>query len=292
MGSTVRTADGRTLTAQEWGDPDGTAVLLLHGTPGSRLGIAPARTLDRRPGVRFFAYDRPGYGGSDRAEGRDVAHCAQDAAAVADALGIRSFAVLGRSGGGAHALACAALLPGRVTATAALVAPAPRDGEGLDWFAGMTPYNVREYTLALRGTEALTASLAPQAASIREDPGLLLAEISQGLSPSDAEALAEPATRAMLLTNYRTALGTSADGWIDDCLALARPWGFDPADIPGRVLLWHGAQDAFSPVGHFHWLAHWIPHAEATLAEGMGHFGALTAFDDVLDRLLNPKETP
>ncbi|MER7174231.1 alpha/beta fold hydrolase [Streptomyces mesophilus] len=286
MISKVRTRDGRTLTAQDWGDPHGRAVLLLHGTPGSRLGIAPAEVLARWPGVRFFAYDRPGYGGSDRVEGRDVAHCARDAAEVADALGIRSFAVLGRSGGGAHALACAALLPERITGAAALVATAPRDGAGLDWFAGMTPYNVREYSLALRGAGALTASLVPQAEAIRAEPSRLLTGIAEGLSPSDAQVVADPAVRAMLLANYREALATSAYGWIDDCLALSRPWGFDPADIRGRVLLWHGAEDTFSPVGHFHWLARRIPHADAVLAEGAGHFGALAAFDSVLEWLL------
>jgi len=57
-------------------------------------------------------------------------------AAIADALGLGRFAVLGHSGGGPHALACAALLPARVTAAVSVSAPAPFDADGLDWFAG------------------------------------------------------------------------------------------------------------------------------------------------------------
>ncbi|TLS43525.1 alpha/beta hydrolase, partial [Streptomyces montanus] len=91
--------DGRRLAFEEWGDKGGTPVVLLHGTPGCRYGSVPEKVREARPGVRFIAYDRPGYGESDRGPGRRVADAARDVAAVADALGLDRFAVLGRSGG-------------------------------------------------------------------------------------------------------------------------------------------------------------------------------------------------
>ncbi|MEU9702040.1 alpha/beta hydrolase [Streptomyces sp. NPDC047981] len=286
MGKHVRTADGRLLLAEEWGNPAGTPVLLLHGTPGSRLGTALPDLPERRPDLRFFAYDRPGYGGSDRHPGRRVADAARDAAAVADALGVDRFAVVGRSGGAPHALACAALLPERVLAAAALVSIAPRDAAGLDWFGGMTPFNVREFGLATEAPERLDADLAARAAAIRKDPERLVEDLRAELSDHDLPVVSDPAVRATLLRAYREALGTTHHGWTDDCLAFTHPWGFDVSAITTPVLLWHGLDDAFSPPDHTRWLAATIPDATLELVPAAGHFAAQYALPSVLDRLL------
>src|SRR5690606_26673026 len=117
----VVTPDGRRLAVEQRGRPDGHPVFLLHGTPGSRLGPRPRASVLYRLGIRLITFDRPGYGGSDRMRGRRVADVAADVACIADALGLGAFAVVGRSGGAPHALACAALMPDRVTRVAALV---------------------------------------------------------------------------------------------------------------------------------------------------------------------------
>ncbi|MFE7510031.1 alpha/beta fold hydrolase, partial [Streptomyces sp. NPDC057540] len=127
------------------------------------------------PGSGVLSYDRPGYGESRRAPGRRGADAARDAAAVADAFGIERFAVVGRSGGGPHALACAALLPDRVRAAAVRGGLAPPDAAGLEWYAGMTPFNVREHGLArahLDGSDpgGLERDLAARAAVLRRNP--------------------------------------------------------------------------------------------------------------------------
>ncbi|MGW2017528.1 alpha/beta fold hydrolase [Streptomyces sp. NPDC001927] len=285
MGKHVRTDDGRLLLAEEWGNPAGTPVLLLHGTPGSRLGTALPDLPERRPDLRFFAYDRPGYGGSDRHPGRRVADAAGDAAAVADALGIDRFAVVGRSGGAPHALACAALLPERVRAAAALVSIAPRDAAGLDWFAGMTPFNVREFGLADEAPELLDADLAARAAAIRRDPERLVEDLRAELSDHDLPIVSDPAVRATLLRSYREALGATHHGWTDDSLAFTRPWGFDVSAVTAPVLLWHGLDDAFSPPAHTRWLAGRIPGATLELVPDAGHFAAQYALPAVLEWL-------
>lgn len=133
MKFTVKTPDGRQLATQLDGDPEGRPIFLLHGTPGSRLGPRPRSAVLHRLGVQLISFDRPGYGESDRLEGRRVADAAADVLAIADAYGLDRFAVVGRSGGGPHALACAALLPDRLTRAAVLVGIAPRGAEGLGW---------------------------------------------------------------------------------------------------------------------------------------------------------------
>ncbi|GHA59768.1 alpha/beta hydrolase [Streptomyces tauricus] len=285
MPSGIRMRDGRRLAFQEWGDPEGTPVVLLHGTPGCRTGVVPQDMIDARPEVRFIAYDRPGYGDSDRGPGRRVAQAARDVAALADALDLGPFAVLGRSGGAPHALACAALLPTRVRRAAALASLAPPSSEGLNWFEGMAESHVEEYTGALTDPVDFAERLASRAAGIRTDPAQFLASIRDGLTESDRRIVSAPAVSDMLLRGYREALRTSAYGWLDDNLALLSHWGFDPARITRPVLLWHGAEDTFSPVGHFEWLARNIPRARPVLDPKGGHFSALEALPDVLDWL-------
>lgn len=237
-------------------------------------------------GARLISFDRPGYGGSDRRPGRRVVDVVEDVTAVADALELDRFAVAGRSGGGPHALACAALLPTRVTRAAALVALAPRDAEGLDWFAGMTPFNIKDFHAALTDPERYATGIIPRSAAIRSNPARLLEELRSDLTDEDRLIVSDNAIRSMLLRNYREALRTSPYGWIDDAIALTRPWGFDPAQIGVPVLLWHGAKDPFSPASHFFWLAARIPHAKAVLDPKAAHFAALRALPGVLEWLL------
>jgi pimeloyl-ACP methyl ester carboxylesterase len=282
----VRTPDGRQLAVETWGDPDGWPVFLLHGTPGSRLGPCPRGIVLYQLGIRLIAFDRPGYGGSDPLNGRSVADVAVDVAAIADAFRYDRFAVVGRSGGGPHALACAALLPQRTTRVAVLVSLAPRTAEGLDWFDGMAASNVTDYTAASAGHGRLAPRLAHKAESIRADPENLVRGLHAELSGPDRRIVGDAGIRMMLVRNFAEALRNSAQGWIDDALAFCAPWGFDPAAITVPVLLWHGENDVFSPVGHARWLAERIRSATVVVQPGAAHFGALGVLPDVLHWLV------
>ena len=131
-------------------------ILGQHGTPGSgrlyRTEIEGAERL----GVRLLAYNRPGYAGSTPHPGRSVADAASDVAAIMDALGVERFVTYGWSGGGPHALACAALLEGRCAAAATMAGVAPVDAADLEFMAGMGAGNVEEF-----GT-APSAAAAPE----------------------------------------------------------------------------------------------------------------------------------
>lgn len=278
----VSSGDGRQLWVTEWGNLSGAPVFLLHGTPGSRFGPKPRDALLYRQGIRLITYDRPGYGGSDRLRGRRVVHAAQDVAAIADHLSLDHFAVVGRSGGGPHALACAALLPSRVRRVAALVSLAPPDAEGLDWSAGMTRSNVVEFAAARRGHDELVGRLEVYGAEIRADPASRMPFQDADLPESDQLVISDYGVRHMLMSNFAEGLRTSIYGWADDNLSFISPWGFSAADISVPVLLWHGLDDIFSPVSHTRWLAGQIRHANVMLEPGAAHFGAVRVLPDVL----------
>jgi pimeloyl-ACP methyl ester carboxylesterase len=279
---TVRAADGRRLSTQVSGDPDGSPIFLLHGTPGSRLGPRPRGAVLHRLGVRLISFDRPGYGGSDRLPGRRVADVAADVLAIADAYRLGKFAVVGRSGGGPHALACAALLPDRMTRAAVLVGLAPRGAYGLDWFDGMAQSNVLEFTAAANGYEGIAARLTAAADSIRANPASLLARLQAELPDSDRRVVADRGIRLMLLQTYAEALRNSAYGWIDDAARILHALGIRLRDRHHScpVLAWGGRRVlAGQPC---RWLADKIPNATAVVQAGAAHFGALDVLPDIL----------
>jgi pimeloyl-ACP methyl ester carboxylesterase len=283
----IRVPDGRRLSVEFSGHPDGRAVFLLHGMPGSRLGPRPRGMVLYRLGIKLIAFDRPGYGDSDRQAGRRVADVVADVTAIADAYGIERFAVAGRSGGGPHALACAALLPDRVTRAAVLVSLAPPGAAGLDWFDGMAQSNVVSFIAAAAGHDPLAARLTLAAQEIRANPASWLARLHSELPDSDRRVVGDAGIRALLVAAHAEALRTSVYGWIDDAMALCGHWGFDPASVTVPVLLWHGEHDVFSPVSHARWLAKQIPGATVIVQAGAAHFGALNVLPDVLRWLVS-----
>jgi pimeloyl-ACP methyl ester carboxylesterase len=286
----VRLADGRNVAVKVSGSPTGHPVFLMHGTPGSRVAPLPRSLVLHGLGVRLITFDRPGYGDSDRLGSRQVVDVVPDVEAIADRLGIDEFAVLGRSGGGPHALACAAQLPDRVTRAAILVSLAPWTAEGLDWFAGMSDSNIQEFKDASTQPEALTAALVQTAAAIRNNPSSHVTTLSPELPEADQRVVADSRLRELLARNYAEALRGSADGWIDDSIAFISPWGFEPAEIKVPVLVWHGQDDVFSPVAHSRWLADQIPNASMLIQPGAAHFAAIEVMPDVLSWLIRPPD--
>jgi pimeloyl-ACP methyl ester carboxylesterase len=277
---------GHKLRIDVTGDPDGSPVFLLHGTPGSRKGPRPRNVVLHRMGVRLISYDRPGYGESDRREGRDVGSAAADVAAIADQLGIGAFAVVGRSGGGPHALACAARLAGRITRAAVLVSLAPADATDLNWYAGMSELNVAEYAAADRSRHKLIDDVVKHANRIQENPEALIHLLAPALRGIDRRVTDDVAMRRQLTATYAEAICNGPYGWIDDVFALRRPWGFRLESVAAPVLLWHGRADTFSPAGHTRWLASRIPHATVAIDSDAGHFGAVEILPDALSWLI------
>jgi pimeloyl-ACP methyl ester carboxylesterase len=271
----VTAPDGRALEVHLAGDPGGRAVVVHHGTPGS--GSLYARHAEHAAacGLRLIGYDRPGYGGSDRHHGRAVADAAGDVAAILDALGVERFATWGASGGGPHALACAALLADRCAVAVTIAGVAPRDAPGLDWPAGMGEDNVAEFAAAEAGEEALAAFLRPALPGLREiRTADLVGAMRSLLSEVDAAALTD-ALGDHVAGQFRHGLEPGAAGWIDDDLAFTRDWGFALDDVAAPVVVWQGEHDLMVPAAHGRWLGEHVPGAELRLSDADGHISLL-----------------
>ena len=214
---------------------------------------------------------------------------AGDAATVLDDLGADQFVTIGWSGGGPHALACAALLPGRCLAATSLAGVAPARAAGLDWVAGMGPENIEEFGAAEQGEAALTGYLTPAADALRQVTGEQVAGALGGLvSAVDRDVVTAEFTD-YLAASFRAALSTGIAGWRDDDLAFVADWGF-PAEQAGQVpvAVWQGTEDRMVPYPHGGWLAGHIPGARAHLLTGEGHLSlAARGFGAVLDDLLD-----
>jgi pimeloyl-ACP methyl ester carboxylesterase len=279
--------DSRTLHVYDEGDPDGVTVLVHHGTPSSGR-LYPAAVDDARArGIRLIGYDRPGYGGSSAEPGRSVGDAAADVAWLLDALEVGRFASSGHSGGGPHSLACAALLPERCVAAAALASPGPYGAEGLDWLEGMGELNVEEFGLALAGAEALEPAIKRNQAEIfSAGPDELRQALLTVLSPVDQAAFT-PEVGEFMYSVIAEGAAERIEGWRDDDLAFAKPWGFEPADIRVPVLLLQGVHDLMVPPGHGRWLAARIPGVEAEVSDADGHITlAVGRIPDVHEWLL------
>jgi pimeloyl-ACP methyl ester carboxylesterase len=231
----------------------------------------PDVRLATRQGIRLISYDRPGYGGSTPQPGRTVADCARDVRAIASGLGIERLAVWGISGGGPHALACAALLPDLVPAVGVLASVAPWGAAGLDYFAGMGELNVEDTRLFLEDRAAARAKCERERLEFLEtSPEQLQEALKTLLSPVDAAVLTGELAQ-YLVACTRSGLAPSAEGWWEDTVAFMEPWGFDLGLIRTPVLLYHGRQDRFVPFGHGAWLAGQIPGVQAELTDDDGH---------------------
>jgi len=275
---TLETPDGRTLAYAVWGDPDGFPILALHGTPGCRLERWPHEDLYVELGVCLVTHDRAGYGRSDRRRGRRVADEVDDVRSLADELGFDQFGVTGGSGGGPHALACAALLPGRVVRATCRVGVAPLGDPGLEedeWLAGMDSENVKEFGWARAGEDVLTRELEAEEARIKErvavDPSTALEGFD--LSESDRAQMARPETMQITRESTFERSRNGVGGWVDDDLAFLQPWGFDIATISVPVLVWYGAADVLVPRAHGEWLASNVPGCLVRVDDAAGHLG-------------------
>ncbi|MDQ0188780.1 alpha/beta hydrolase [Alicyclobacillus cycloheptanicus] len=268
---TVTLSDGRTLSVMEAGNERDLAVIVHNGTP-SGAGLLTENIEDAAAlGLRLISYARPGYQASTRQPGRSVADAAKDTAELADLLSIERFATWGISGGGPHALACAALLPDRVVAAASLAGVAPYDAEGLDFMAGMGEDNIAEFGAALEGEKTLADYLSTQVpALLASTPAEMAAHMNSLLGGPD-KAVFTDAFGAEMAGLMQQAIADGIYGWLDDDLAFTKPWGFDAAQIRVPLQIWQGTQDLMVPCSHGQWLAQHIPQADIHISDTDGH---------------------
>jgi pimeloyl-ACP methyl ester carboxylesterase len=283
---TIGLPDGRRLGFAEFGPATGRAVFWLHGTPGARRQIPEAaRVAAIETNVRLIGIDRPGVGDSTPHLYRKLVDWGDDLAAVADALGIDRFALIGLSGGGPYVLASAAALPDRVVAGAVLGGVAPTQGDDaaegglVGWAARFGPT-----VAALRMPLGLFLTGAIWAVRPFGSPAL---ELYARVSPEgDRQMLARPEFKAMFLDDLLGGSRTGIRAPILDFVLFTRPWGFSLADIKQPIRWWHGDADHIVPLAHGQHVVDRLPDAELSIRPGESHLGTLAAAEEILETLL------
>lgn len=284
----VRCKDGRRLFVRVTGSPTGTPVLFHSGIPNSRQLFEPMLESGAARGLCHICYSRPGYEGSDRKPGRRVVDCVPDSLVIADALGVERFHVVGHSGGGPHALVCAACAPDRVMSAAVLAGCAPRSALGRMWTARMGRANLEEFRAVEEGDAALERFLkgcVAELGSVKSSDDFTA--VLEGL---DCEADRRCLNGAFLeyqLEGCRDIANGEIWGWFDDDKAIWGDWGIDIAEVSVPVTIWHGSEDRAVPLAHAEWLAENIPTAQARILPGEGHHSLIPShYGAVLDDLI------
>jgi pimeloyl-ACP methyl ester carboxylesterase len=275
-GRKLKLRDGRTLGYAEYGDPRGKPLILCHGTPGSRLDRHPDESIATSLGARLIVPDRPGYGLSTFQPHRCLLDWPDDVVELADALGIQRFAVLGVSGGGPHAAACAYKLSQRLTRAGLVAAVAPFDIPSAT--EGMAAINRRSAVVSRRVPFfVLRTILEWQARTFRHHPEALLDVLASQVGEADRAVLAAPRYRQVLAESIVEAYTQGGRGHAWESRLVARPWGFRALDIEVEVRLWQGEDDRLVPPTMGRYLAAAIPNCVPTFLPGEGHLSVIYA---------------
>jgi pimeloyl-ACP methyl ester carboxylesterase len=271
--------DKRYLAYAEYGDPHGKPVFLFHGAPGSRLFRYPDVSIAGRLGLRLITVDRPGYGLSDFQLGRQILDWPTDVTFLANALDLDRFAVIGLSGGGPYAMACAYKIPRRVTNLLLVSSPGPMDDPQLK--AGMRGEQRLQFSLARNAPWLLQLLMGPSTRHIPTDPNQILGKVIENY-PFDVDVVKRSGVFEMILEDTQEVFRQGTKGWIEDMKLLASPWGFDPHDLSVPAKLWHGERDENVLVATGHYLARAIPGCEATFYPSEGHLMGLNHWPEIL----------
>jgi len=282
--------DGRTLDVLVGGDASSQIALVCHhGTPSDATIWNDWHADAMENQLRLISVSRPGYASSQRKPGRSVSCAAADVEDVLDSLGVEKFLVIGWSGGGPHALACAALLPERCIAASVLAGVGPHGEPDLDSLSDMGPENIEHKKIAIQGEEPLREWAKVNAAAWFTIADEDLVAALGGLVPEiDVYALNEQGQAKIWASSIRRCLQNGIDGYIDDSLVFCKYWGFKPAAIQTPVTIWQGDLDLMVPFTHGQWFIKHIPNAKGMLEIGHGHISLIAdKKQDIIDDLVS-----
>lgn len=279
--TTVRLSDGRQLAYREQGDPAGRPVLLFHGSPGSRVQHHPDPELARQAGVRLITADRPGYGLSDAAPGRSLRDWAGDTAQLADALGLDRFSIIGISGAGVFALACAWLLTEGIERLLLVSSPAPLQAPGVKKSLPAGP----RFQLGVAARFPLLLRLVFSAyyrSARRLTPEKIRRKLRQELPPAEQSCLDAPGFPDMLLADAQEGGRQGAAATALELALIARPWDIPLTGIRVPTRVWQGEADTTVSQEMGEWLAGEIPGCRATFVPDAGHLLAFSHWQELL----------
>jgi len=261
----IKLRDGRSLGYAEYGDADGKPVFYFHGFPGSRIDwpLFDTDAIAARLNARIIAVDRPGMGLSDFKRARKLLDWPDDVIELADALQVDRFAVLGISGGGPYAAACAFKIPQRLTATTIVCGMGPFEAPGAkDGTAMLLP---GKFTLMRKSLLMLMAM------GLRRNPDRFLSQMKDAVAEPDKLLLAQPEVVQTFIYSMREAFRSGTRGASWDAVLYQRPWGYQLQDISMQIHLWHGELDTQVPVSVGQYVANAAPDCQSKFLPDEGH---------------------
>jgi pimeloyl-ACP methyl ester carboxylesterase len=277
--------DGRRLGYGEIGDPGGSPVFYFHGFPGSRLEIELVSHYLEETKMRIIAPERPGFGLSDFKKGRTIGEWPDDLLQLAEDLGLDQFAVLGLSGGGPYALACAWKIPARLTSVVIVCGLGPvDDAEMLRQILWLNRFGLS----VARKSVILSDRLVSLAAIfIRHFPEKIIEHLLKRMPSPDQEVLNPPGVREILSQSFREAVRFGYRGPAREVILYSRPWDFRVEDIRMAVDLFYGEEDTIVPSIFGKRLEKMIPRCQASFFPHEGHFSLiLNQWQAIIEKLI------
>ncbi|MFE8702843.1 alpha/beta fold hydrolase [Cytobacillus sp. FJAT-54145] len=270
---TIQLKDGRKIGYIEYGDKTGIPVLFFHGTPGSRLLYLDDDDVAKSLGVRLISIERPGFGLSTPKPNRTLLDWADDVSEVADQFNLHKFSIIGVSGGGAFAAACAFKLSERLH-SATLIASATPFPNGKPPKSMMTA-NKLAFILDKKAPWLMRASYRLHKKIMTEKPEKYIRDTKKGnkhLNEWDRKFLQTDEDVKAMMLHLGEAFRMSVDECVNEPVLLSKPWGFSASEIKTPVYVWHGENDKMSPFDEMKKLAASIPDCETNYIPGAGHF--------------------
>lgn len=266
--------DGRKVAFDIHGDPAGPPVLYMHGVPSSRLEVHVFGLADaaRQARVQLIAIDRPGIGGTDPRAARTLLDCADDVAAVADALEHSRFALLGYSAGSPSALAAASQLADRITTLGVVSGIAAGDRPELT--TGQADEVARLFGWARTHPPRLRAMLHGMRFALHL-PSLVAKSAAKGAPAADRAVLARAGATEQFAAMLNAAFRQGIDGVATEFGLAAAAWPFTPDAINVPVRIWHGEKDRNAPIAAARWLDAQLPDSSLTSGAHDGHASML-----------------
>lgn len=286
----LRLSDGRVLGFAEYGDPGGRPVLEFHGWPGCRLEAWNYDEAGKKTGARIIGIDRPGFGISTRKKGYRIIDWPRDVAEFADGLGLERFAVAAISSGAPYGLACAALIPERLTGCAIVsgVAPFKVPGEKIDAKKFVEKTELQMITLSRVAPWAARAGFWYILRQFRRNPDKAIQQFAKGMPKSDTGLLQDEAAKRNLQATMAECARRGTKGPIEAIVLEGRPWGFRLDDIKMHVSLWQGEDDNLTPPAGAAYMASRLPNHTLHTIPDAGHLTVVAAHaEDVLRELLS-----
>ena len=249
--------DGRRIAYHVFGAKNGHTVFHLHGWPGSGTEGSLFALQAAELGVRIIAIDRPGIGLSTPHPMRTALDHALDIRKVAKQLGVREYSVMGVSGGGQYALACAFSIPPEELRSVALVCgqgPVEIGLRGMKFGNQIVVRGFQYCPTFLRLFMHKTGQIL-KLFSMDQMSNERILELFErfnwwillGAPEKDKKVMTDHDTMLAVITSVREHFRQGGDGCLEEGRVTTSNLGFELNDIQRNVRLWYGREDTDVP---------------------------------------------